>query len=200
MEDLKTIGEGLGVEGETEVGQGVGEGGQEPGAGRDQGIEEERGQEVAGEKSQAQDAGTGQGHETRVNPDQSPKTGRGQSPNLEKNLGLEISLDLVINLSRWKNLDHGISPDQDQRTRSRDHGTESQDQGTRSRDHRTESQDQGTRSPYREINQDRLVNPSPDPGQVVVMTKTPSNSFRNVHHTKSASIFLELNLISINLV
>merc|ERR1712013_329317 len=124
------------------------------------GIEEERGQEVAGEKSQAQDAGTGQGHETRVNPDQSPKTGQGQSPNLEKNLGLEISQDLVINLSRWKNLDHGISP----------------------------SQDQGTRSPYREINQDRLVNLSPDPGQVVVMTKRPSNSFRNVHHTKSASI------------
>ena len=186
MEDLKTIGEGLGVEGGTEVGQGVGEGGQEPGAGRDQGIEEERGQEVAGEKSQAQDAGTGQGHETRVNPDQPPKTGQGQSPNLEKNLGLEISLDLVINLSRWKNLDHGISPDQDQGTKSRDPGTE--------------SQDQGTRSPYREINQDRLVNLSPDPGQVVVMTKTPSNSFRNVHHTKSASIFLELNLISINLV
>merc|ERR550532_3114159 len=144
MEDLKMIEEGQGVEGETGVGQGAGEGGQELEADRDQETEEENDQGVAGERSLAQDVGTGQGHETRANRDQHQRTG--------------LSPDLVINPCLGKSQDHGISP--------------GPDLGTRSRDHVTISQDRGTRNRYRGINQDQLINPSPDPdpGQVVVTT------------------------------
>merc|ERR1712179_595077 len=142
MEDLKMIEEEQGVEGETGVGQGAGGGGPEQEAGQDQETEEENDQEVAGGRSRAQDAGTGQDHEIRVNPDQPRRTG--PSPNLEVNLCHGISLDLVINLCLGKSQDHGI--------RSRYHG----------------------------INQDQLINLSPDPGQVVAMTKSPCNSFHSI--------------------
>merc|ERR1712007_426988 len=150
MEDLKMIEEGQGVEGETGAGQGAGEGGQELEADRDQETEEENDQGVAGERSLAQDVGTGQDHEIRANLDQHQRTGL--SPNLEVNLCREINPCL------GKSQDHGISP--------------GPDRGTRSRDHVTISQDRGTRSRYHGINQDQLINPSPDPdpGQVVVTT------------------------------
>jgi len=158
------IEEEQGVEGETGVDQGAGGEGHEQEAGRDQETEEENDQGVAGERSRAQDAGTGQDHEIRVNPDQPRRTG--PSPNLEVNLCHGISLDLVINLCLGKSQDHGISP--------------GPDQGTRNLDHVTINQDRGTRSRYHGINQDQLINLSPDPGQVVAMTKSPCNSFHSI--------------------
>jgi len=160
------IEEGLGVEGETGVDQGAGEGGQELEADRDQETEEENDQGVAGERSRAQDAGTGQGHEIRVNPDQPQRTGPSQ--NLVVNLCRGISPDLVINPCLGKSPDHGRSPGPDQGTRSRDQGTTSQDRVIRSR--------------YQGKNQDRWTSqsPGPDPGQVVVMTKSPCNSFHSI--------------------
>jgi len=158
------IEEEQGVEGETGVDQGAGGEGHEQEAGRDQETEEENDQEVAGGRSRAQDAGTGQDHEIRVNPDQPRRTG--PSPNLEVNLCHGISLDLVINLCLGKSQDHGISP--------------GPDQGTRNLDHVTINQDRGTRSRYHGINQDQLINLSPDPGQVVAMTKSPCNSFHSI--------------------
>merc|ERR1712179_592938 len=146
MGDLKMIEEEQGVEGEMGVDQGAGGEGHEQEAGRDQETEEESDQEVAGGRSRAQDAGTGQDHEIRVNPDQPRRTG--PSPNLEVNLC------------------HGISP--------------GPDQGTRNLDHVTTNQDRGTRSLYHGINQDQLINLSPDPGQVVAMTKSPCNSFHSI--------------------
>merc|ERR1712179_278868 len=129
MGDLKMIEEEQGVEGEIGVDQGAGGEGHEQEAGRDQETEEESDQEVAGGRSRAQDAGTGQDHEIRVNPDQPRRTG--PSPNLEVNLCHGISLDLVINLCLGKS-------------------------------------------------QDQLINLSPDPGQVVAMTKSPCNSFHSI--------------------
>jgi len=158
------IEEEQGVEGETGVDQGAGGEGHEQEAGRDQETEEENDQGVAGERSRAQDAGTGQDHEIRVNPDQPRRTG--PSPNLEVNLCHGISLDLVINLCLGKSQDHGISL--------------GPDQGTRNLDHVTINQDRGTRSRYHGINQDQLINLSPDPGQVVAMTKSPCNSFHSI--------------------
>jgi len=158
------IEEEQGVEGETGVDQGAGGEGHEQEAGRDQETEEGNDQEVAGGRSRAQDAGTGQDHEIRVNPDQPRRTG--PSPNLEVNLCHGISLDLVINLCLGKSQDHGISP--------------GPDQGTRNLDHVTINQDRGTRSLYHGINQDQLINLSPDPGQVVAMTKSPCNSFHSI--------------------
>ena len=124
------IEEEQGVEGETGVDQGAGGEGHEQEAGRDQETEEENDQGVAGERSRAQDAGTGQGHEIRVNPDQPQRTGL--SPNLEINLCRGISSDLMINLCLGRSQDHKISPGPDhQGTRNLDQVSKIQDRLTR---------------------------------------------------------------------